>query len=102
MNKREGEEDLEKVARTLSPHQYIMQKEHIHPPDIFHTSREAHSIYDRKLPPDDIIDNKFHSGAIHHPSNTLLKSMEIAHKMAEEEKCKHHHLDEKDISKESL
>ncbi len=82
----ESRENLREIAKTISPHQYMMAKEHMHQPEILHTSREAHSIYERKLPEEDIVDHKFKSGAIHHPSTTLLKSMQIAHHMAEQEK----------------
>ncbi len=85
----ESRENLREIAKTVSPHQYMMAKEHAHQPDILHTSREAHSIYERKLPEEDIVDHKFKSGAIHHPSTTLLKSMQIAHHMAEQEKHSH-------------
>jgi hypothetical protein len=91
----ESRENLREIAKNISPHQYMMAKEHMHQPDIFHTSREAHTIYERKLPEDDIVDHKFKSGALHHPSSTLLKSMQIAHVMAEQDK-KHHQSQEEE------
>ncbi|KAL0479271.1 hypothetical protein AKO1_007623 [Acrasis kona] len=73
-----SKEELEAIAETMGPHEYMRRLENANAPSMEESDKS--DVYEAKHQENE----EFVSGAIHQPSQTLLKSMEIAKHLNDE------------------